>query len=234
METISQPWLPQAGLGPDVPHPSTSSTHPVNSKGLPALVALERSPTFPRTFGDASSLVPRGIHGPKMEKRQDGPCGWGISWEKCGKYMGNIWWFMGNIWEIYGNGMLFPLFYCGASHLACGWKKMTSILYLHCPHHMFCWVVWTYPKKKWLWEQKKLKKMVLSENSVPPKFIVCSICSMKIRWSQMTNWGYPHFQTTLISKTPSSVWKSSDCLHLSASNRSRLSSPMLFHVVEVS
>ena len=151
-----------------------------------------------------------------------------------GKNMGNIWEIYGDLWEIYGNGMLFPLFYCGASHLACGWKKMTSILYLHCPHHMFCWVVWTYPKKKWLWEQKKLKKMVLSENSVPPKFIVCSICSMKIRWSQMTNWGYPHFQTTLISKTPSSVWKSSDCLHLSASNRSRLSSPMLFHVVEVS
>ena len=163
--------------------------------------------------------------------------GWVVSWEIYGKNMGNIWeklWFMGNIWEIYGNGMLFPHFHRSASHLACGWKKMTSILYLHCPHHMFCWVVWIYPKKNWLWGQKKLKKMVLSENSVPPKLIVCSICSMKIRWSQMTNWGYPHFQTTLISKTPSSVWKSSDCLHLSASNRSRLSSTMLFHVVEVS
>jgi len=60
METISQPATPGWKTGPDVPHPSTSSTHPVNSKGLPALVALERSPTFPSwTFGDASRLVPR-------------------------------------------------------------------------------------------------------------------------------------------------------------------------------
>jgi hypothetical protein len=137
---------------------------------------------------------------------------------------------MGNIWE--WNVIPPFLLWCKSPGLWLEENDINPVSALSTSHVLLGGL--NLSQKKWLWEQKKLKKMVLSENSVPPKFIVCSICSMKIRWSQMTNWGYPHFQTTLISKTPSSVWKSSDCLHLSASNRSRLSSPMLFHVVEVS